>query len=307
MQEKKQSLQTGGRKIPFKAKLALSTACVIWSASFVATKTALPVIPPWTLVALRVLTAAVCFSAWLLVKRVKIPSISGKEWGILFLMSIFGASMHYGIETIGLQYTTASNASLYSATSPVIISILAALFLGERLTWKKALGIGVALAGVLVVQGPETLMQFELKGRLLGDFLVFLSIFMWSIFAVMGKGLTGKLGAPLVVSLATIMGALLLVPIGLYESSSRSFSPASITAEPWIAVLFLGVGCSFLGMFLFFYALQHMESQKVGVYLYTILPMTYIIAAFYLGEPLTLGLLIGSAIVLSGVYVTERG
>ncbi len=307
MDEKKQSLPITGGAVPLKAKLALITACIFWAVSFVATKTALPVIPPWTLVTLRVLAAALCFILWLAVKKIKIPALSWKEWGILFLMSIFGTGMHYGTQTVGLQYTAASNASLYAATGPITIFILAALFLGERLTWKKALGIGVALAGVLVVLGPETLMQFELKGRLLGDALVFLSIFMWGVFTVLGKGITDKYGASLVISLATVMGAIYMIPIGIYESMKQSFSLASITAGAWSAVIFLGVGCTFVATFLFFYALQHTESQKVGVYLYTIPPMTYVFAAFYLGEPVTLGLLIGSVIVLGGVYLTEKG
>jgi len=61
---------------------------------------------------------------------------------------------------------------LYAATGPISIAIIAALFLGERITLKKAVGIGCALVGVLVVMGIDTIMAFELKGRLLGDLLV---------------------------------------------------------------------------------------------------------------------------------------
>jgi len=58
---------------------------------------------------------------------------------------------------------------------------------------------------------------------------------------------------------------------------------------------------------LYFKALERTESQKVGVYLYTIPPMTYIIASFYLGEKIGANLIVGSLFVLAGVYITENG
>jgi len=72
-------------------------------------------------------------------------------------------------------------------------------------------------------------------------------------------------------------------------------------------VAFLGITCSFLATLLYFFALERAESQKVGVYLYTIPPMSFLIAGFYLGESIGLNLLIGSLVVLTGVYLTEKG
>jgi drug/metabolite transporter (DMT)-like permease len=77
--------------------------------------------------------------------------------------------------------------------------------------------------------------------------------------------------------------------------------------EGWAAVAFLGVTCSFLATLLYVLALERTESQKVGVYLYTIPPMTYVVAALYLKETIGLSLLLGSVIVMAGVYLTEKG
>jgi len=180
-------------------------------------------------------------------------------------------------------------------------------FLGERITWKKALGIGCAMVGVLIVMGIEELKNFQLKGHLLGDLLVFTSIFMWGIFTVMGKGMTRRMNALDLTAIVTFMGTLTMLPIGWFESADRSFSLFSIPPAGWLAVSFLGITCSFLATLLYVYALRHTESQKVGVYLYTIPPMTYIIAFLVLGEHIGLNLLLGSLVVLAGVYLTERG
>lgn len=300
-------MHTDSKKLPVSAKAALMGACFFWAASFIAIKTALNNIPPLTLVTLRMSVSSLCFLLWLLVRRKKIP-FGGWPWlGRLFLLSLFGAGLHYSIQTIGITYTTASNASLYAATGPISIAIIAAVFLGERLTFKKIAGIACALAGVLIVLGIDTLRAFELKGHLLGDLLVFTSIFMWGIFTVMGKDMTRQMSAIDLAAVVTFLGTLYMIPIGWIESHHQGFSLASISFEAWGAVAFLGITCSFLATLFYFFALERAESQKVGVYMYTIPPMTYIIAALLLKETIGTNLIIGTLVVLTGVYITEKG
>jgi drug/metabolite transporter (DMT)-like permease len=171
----------------------------------------------------------------------------------------------------------------------------------------KTLGISFALMGVLIVMGLETILDFNLKGHLLGDLLVFASIFMWGIFTVMGKSMTRKMSALDLTTVVTVMGAVYMLPLGIIEMNAHSFSLLAISAEAWLSVIFLGVTCSFLATLLYFHALEKTESQKVGVYLYTIPPITAVIAALYLGEFIGLNLVIGAVVVLIGVYLTEKG
>jgi len=294
-------------RIPFYAKIALLIACFLWAASFIAVKVALDTVPPITVVSLRLLISALCFLLWVFFRRSKIK-INNPAWiGRLFVLSLFGTGLHYGIQTIGLQYTTASNASIYAVTGPISITIIAALFLGEKITLKKTLGISFALVGVLIVMGLDTILAFDLKGHLLGDLLVFTSIFMWGIFTVLGKSMTRKMSVLDVTTVVTVMGAVYMLPLGIIEMNKLSFSLVSISAKAWLAIVFLGVTCSFLATLLYFYALEKTESQKVGVYLYTIPPMTAVIAALYLGEIIGINLVIGAIVVLIGVYLTETG
>jgi drug/metabolite transporter (DMT)-like permease len=205
-----------------------------------------------------------------------------------------------------LQFTTASNASLYVTTGPITILLLSAVFLGERITMRKATGVLLAVIGVLVVMGWQTLSSFEL-GNIKGDLLVLSSIVLWGLFTVFGKRMTDELGALRVTAWVTILGAITMVPVGWLEGRATDFSLADTTGEAWAAIAFLGVGCSFLATLLYFVALGMTESQKVGVYLYAIPPMTAVVAAFYLGEVITVNLVIGAVLVIGGVALTERG
>jgi len=281
-------------------------ACFFWAASFIATKKALVSAPPLTVVNLRLLISSFCFLTWILVRR------KGFDFRVsllrtLIVLSLFGTGLHYGIQTMGLKFTTASNGSVYAVTGPITITLIAALFLGETITLKKATGILIAITGVVMVMGLRTVLEFDLRGHLLGDLLVFASIFMWGIFTVLGKKMTEVMRPADLTAVITWIGTVYMIPFSVYEVRGSTFQFSDIALEGWISIGFLGIFCSFLSTLLYLHALSRMESQKVGVYLYTIPPMTYVIAAVVLGERMGGHLLIGTVIVLAGVYLTEKG
>ena len=288
-------------------RLALLGACFLWAVSFVATKIALDVVPPLTVVSLRLLIAAGCFLPVLMTGGRWKTVADGPTLLKLLGLSLFGAGLHYGFQTVGLQTTNASNASVYVATGPITILLLAVVFLGEKLNVRKILGIVIAVAGVLVVMGMDTITGFELGGNLVGDLLVFASIVMWGCFTVFGKKVTDQLGALTVTAAVTLIGATWMAPIGWLEMQRTGFGLAEVTPTAWAAVIYLGAACNFLAVLLYFTALQKTESQKVGIYLYAIPPMTAVSAALVLGEPITLGLVAGTVLVIAGVALTERG
>lgn len=285
--------------------LGLLLACFLWAISFIASKVALESALPLTVVTLRLVLSALCFVAWFSVRGW--PKFDRRQLWQIFLLSIFGTGLHYGTQTVGLQWTTASNASLYAATCPISIAVIAAVFLGERLTGRKLLGIFLAMAGALTAMGISTLVSVEFRGRFGGDMLVFASIFLWAVFTVYGKKLSMRLGAMELLGVVTIIGAVTMIPVGAAEMWWNGATFSSITLESWAAIAFLGLTCSFLATLLYFLALERMESGRVGVYLYTIPLMTYLVAWLYLGEHIGWNLAAASVLVLSGVYLTERG
>ncbi|MBN2369216.1 MAG: DMT family transporter [Vicinamibacteria bacterium] len=290
-----------------RAYTALLLACALWAVSFVATKKALELTPPLAVVALRLALSAACFLIWLAIRRRRLPLVALLDWrGRLVLLSLCGGSLHYGLQTIGLQYTSASNGSLYAVTAPVTIAVLGVIFLGERPTFGKTAGIAVALAGVLTVMGLDELGSVDLGGRVFGDLLVLASIVFWGVFTVLGKTATDRFGAPIMTATVTVLASLTMLPVGLWEIETRGLSLRTISAEAWAAIAFLGVGCSFLATLLYFVALEMSESQKVGVFLYTIPPMTAVVAKLALDETLGLRFFVGSAMVIGGVIITER-
>jgi drug/metabolite transporter (DMT)-like permease len=284
---------------------AVFGACVLWAASFLATKVALETMPPMVLVGVRLGLAAACFGCWLVL--VGGPRPTRAQWRMLGVLSLFGTGLHYGIQTAGLLYTTASNGALYAVTGPVTIAVFGIVVLGERLTLLRTTGLLLALVGVLAVMGPEELAAVDLRSGAAGDLMVLTSIVLWGLFTVFGKRLTEEMGAVRVTAWVTLIGAAWFAPIGLIEAQWVDFSWAGVSWYGWIAAGFLGVGCSFLATLLYFVALRDGSSQAVGAFLYTIPPMTAVAAWLWLGENLDAWFFGGAALVMLGVILTERG
>ena len=285
-------------------RVALLTAAVLWGVSFVATKIALVSAPPWTLVTARLIMAALCFAIWLLVRQAARHPSRRQLLG-LFALSFAGTGLHYGTQTVGLQWTTASNGSLYAVTGPIFIAILARLFLSEPLTARRIVGIALAVLGVITVIGLDTVLAFQL-GHLFGDALVLFSIFLFALFTVAGKPLTDELGSLTVTAWVTMFGAAWMVPIGVAETHLTGFQLSTVSAEGWAAITFLGIGCTFLAVLCFFSALGQTDSQTAGVYLYAVPPITALVAWIRLDEQLGWSFFVGAVLILFGVRLTER-
>ncbi|HOX07005.1 MAG TPA: DMT family transporter [Planctomycetota bacterium] len=287
---------------------ALLAACLLWAISFIATKVALEEgVPPLTVVALRLVIAALCFAPILVRRRAQIFAGGPARWRQLLVLSLIGVSLHHGTQTVGLSHTSASNASLWAMTCPISIALIAAVFLRERIGVRKAGGIVLAVAGALLVLGPDVLRGVDLRGHLLGDGLVFVSLFLWAAFTVYGKRLSAELGPLELIAAATAVGAACMLPVGAWEVWRLGFDPTRIGIEAWGAIGFLGFGCGFLANLLYFLALRRTETQKAGVYLYTIPPMTYAASWLALDERIGPGLIAGSLLVAAGVWLTGKG
>lgn len=288
-----------------KARFALLLTCFFWAISFVASKAALEYFPPITIVTLRMIVSSLCFALLFMRKRPQIPY--RKLWPSLLLLTLFGTGLHYTIQTYGLTLTSAANAGVYAITSPITITVIAWVFLKEGLRPLKTLGMMVALLGVLLVIGPDQIMNFSISGHILGDLLVMTSIFMWGIFTVLCKHFGTSLPALSLTAAITFLGTLLMLPAGIWEFISNPEPIRIAPPQAWLAILFLGVTCSFLATLLYLFALKETESQKVGAYLYTIPPMTQLAAFLILGEKIALLSVLGMGLVLSGVWMTEKG
>lgn len=278
------------------AILALLSAAIIFGTAAVPAKTALKHIPPFVLAELRWVIALLLLGG-LLKRSGERPIMTRFSW----ILGLTGLALFYLFYSYGLRATTAANATLIAGATPVIVALMAAGFLGERITRLKTLGIAVSLVGVsfIVIGGGAAL-----GGSMRGNLLIIGSNVSWAIYTVLGRRVltTGSNLANLVG--IAVAGLILMAPLALWELRTADMS--QVEPRDWLFVVYLAIGPSALAYLLWGYGLGHMEASRASVF-GNIMPLAGALAGWLLlDEHLGLPHVAGGACIIAGVWIATR-
>ncbi len=281
-------------------------AVLVWGGSFIATKIALQDASPVTLVWMRfAMGIPVIGAAVFLQRQFALPR--GREWGYFALLGFLGIAFHQWLQSNGLQTSRASTTAWIVATSPVFIAILGWLALKESLRLMQSTGILLAMAGVLLVVSNGDLSSLAL-GRFgaPGDILILVSAFNWAVFSILSRHGLKKHPATRMMFWVMLLGWLMITVIFL--PSGGLVEIAGFSTRGWASLVYLGFFTSGLTYIAWYDALQGLPAAQTGVFLYLEPPVSVIVAALLLSEPITPAALLGGAIILFGVWLvtTEK-
>jgi drug/metabolite transporter (DMT)-like permease len=141
------------------------------------------------------------------------------------------------------------------------------------------------------------------KEYLLGDLIIVISVVAWGYYAVMGKPLAAKYGALRTTAYALAFGSAMYLPFGAWFAWKYDYSQATLSA--WGSVVYMAIGLSVIVYVLWYWLLKYLDASRLAVYqnIQPILAAT--VAYLFLGETLSSSFLLGGAIVILGVLVTE--
>lgn len=283
--------------------LALTTTALIWGAGFAVARFALRSVSPLQLLAAQSLVAAVAQIAWSAARgdwrqlRLRAPLF----WPLVAL-GLVGQNILNGLVFFGLAHTTATNAALIFGFSPVMIGILAAMFLREPWGARHVLGALAGFAGVAIIitQGhPEAI---RLQGLMLGNLLSLGGAFYWSSYSVVTRGLAQRVAPEVYTFYIITLGS--LGPIVWVWANEGRFPLAGLELPTLLAATFMGVGTGTLGMNLWSWGLAQIEASRVGVFSYLEPVFAAAVAMTFLGERLTLPTAVGAALVFAGIFLS---
>jgi drug/metabolite transporter (DMT)-like permease len=276
---------------------------VLWGVSFVATKAALREISPITLIFTRfALGVAVLVFVLKLRRESLVPP--RESWLMLALMGFVGIFLHQMIQAHGLTLTTAVRTGWLIGVTPIWSAVLAAGFLGEGFGPRKVLGLFIGLAGALLV-----ITRGELSAGVLtlpstrGDLLVLASTWTWAIYTILGRDTLKQLGSARATAAAMLAGWAMMIPFFLAGTGWHEYSGLSSTGVA--AILFLGIGCSGLGYWFWYAALERIDASQVAAFLYLEPLVTLLSAVALLGETVDMSTLLGGLLVLVGVLAVQ--
>ncbi len=277
---------------------ALLGAMGIWGATYVVTDSVLGAMGPYSILLFRFVIAFAVLAPFAVSAGLRARMLVQP---IFLLFGFTGMVLHLALETVGLRYTSPGSAALVIATAPAVTLVASVVFLKEKLTAIRALGIGLSIAGaVLVTQAAATSRG---PSELLGNVLVFAGVLAWGVYAVQGKRMSTSV--PAIVSTAASAGAaaLLIAPVAFVEIASGTvptFDGGSIAG-----ILFLGAGANAAAFALWNVSLRYVEASVAGSYI-NLVPVIGVLLAVTLGETMTPLQWLGGAIVMAGVWLTDR-
>jgi drug/metabolite transporter (DMT)-like permease len=294
----------GRPKTRLTAYLELTFAAVMWGISFIATKVAVTEAPPAVIVWLRFTIGLVILFFYLLFRnRLKLPPL--KDLLYFALLGFIGVSFHQWLQSTGLVTAQASTTSWLVSTAPIFMALLAWVFLKEKLGLLSILGIAIASLGVLlVVSNGNVASVFSGKFGNPGNVLVMISALNWAVFSVLSRSALNKYPAIFVLFYVLFFG-------GLFSSvhflAIRGWTYLGhLSPATWLAVAFLGIGCSFLAYTFWYDGLQTISTSQAGVFLYIEPLVSLFAAAIVLGEIITIPAVLGGSLILLGVWLVNR-
>ncbi len=205
---------------------------------------------------------------------------------------------------IGGRSTSAANIGLIYSISPVLIVLASALWLGERLRPPQALGVALALAGVLhvVLKGQwSTLTSVQFVP---GDGWILAATLSWTFYSLLLKKWHSPLGAGARLAVISLAGALVNLPFALWEIAH---SPVPVFSVEWALYTVIAAVIPGFGAYLAYSVMQReLGAARVSVVLYLAPIYTAALAWLVLGEGLSRYHLWGLALVLPGIYLVTR-
>jgi len=274
---------------------------VLWATAFPAIRVALESFDAASLGFLRTATAAVALLAGARVGRgagIRCRAPGREHLGLAVLCAASGAAAYQYLLNEGERTVTAGTASLIVATAPVYSMLIAARVLGEHMTSRRWVGLGVAFVGaaVVAVSGPGGVALQT------GALVVLVAAVVQGVYHVAQRPLLRTRSAYEVATYTMVGGALMLAPAapGAIEQLGRA------SASAIVAFVFLGLGPSAIGFVTWAAAVQRLEVGRPALALYAVPVVAIAVAWLWLGERPTVVAVLGGLVALAGVALGSR-
>lgn len=273
---------------------------VFWSVNFIIAKIVLREMPPFLLGPIRIALAGLAILpvyCWRNRTGPWLPS----GWPMLVFLALLGVALNQLSFMAGLARTSAAHAAIIIGVTPILVLLIAAFLGQEELAAAKFTGMGIALAGVALLQFAPSKMTGT---SALGDVLILFAAISFALFTVLGKRSNSRYDSLTMITFLYLSGGLLLAPVALIEGAH--FDLTRVSARVWLSLFFMAVFPSLISYLIYYYALGFISAARLSTFTYLQPLLVTALAAWFLNEPLTGWLLAGGAMVLVGVYVTER-
>ena len=284
--------------------ILLLLTTIFWGATPACGKLLVDAMSPLLITGLRFLSISILIFAFLLITgRTKELKITKELLFLTLAMGFMGITLHNGLLFTGLHYTTATNTALIESIGPTATTLLAYLFIGERLTKIGLFGIFISCIGALCIVTKGSIdILINLKFNI-GDLLILACEIAWSAYVIIGWRTNGKITSLSLTAWSTLFGSSLCFVAGA-TTGTLEFGVINSMAVFGFSYLVL-----ISGLFCFISwntAVSKVGASKAGSFVY-IVPLTgAVLGITVLNEEVLLAQILGGILIILGVVITVR-
>lgn len=285
------------------AILAAIGATTIYGINHTVAKGVMPTyVQPFGFIFLRVTGAALLF--WLISFFGPKEKLDKKDWLRILVCALLGMVINMLSFFKGLQLSTPINSAVLVTVTPIIVVVLSAFFLSEKITLNKGLGVFLGFVGAigLIFFGAEV--RQDAPNIPLGNFLFVINATAYGAYLIVVKKLIEKYHPFTLMKWLFTIAIVINLPITLPEVLEMDW--ASMPLWAYGSIAFVIIGTTFLTYLFNVFALTQLKASTIGAFMY-MQPLVGILFALFTGKDhLTLIKIVATALVLVGVYLASK-
>lgn len=289
------------------AQYLLILGIFFWSGNYVIGRALVGTIPPITLAYFRWLLGFIIFLPFCWGELKDNSRTIKNNFFFFILLGLTGVIGFNIFQYQAVKYTTAINATIINAATPMFTAIFSYLFLKNKLSPRQILGIGLGFFGVVGIITQGNLSHLLQTPFNIGDFLMLAAVLLNTVYLLILR-VRGSLVPPKTLFITSTLGGLaVLAPMPVLENYVYGLSwMQKLDFSHLISFLYLGIFPTILSMLFFNKAIMEIGPVKTSIYLNLSIVFTSILGMAFLGERLSFSHLLGGSLIISGVWLTNN-
>ncbi len=280
-------------------------AASIWGGMYVVSKVVLEVIPPFSLLTLRLMLGALALGVVISIRNRRAgerPTISRDLFFKILLVGATGYGVSLGFQFVGTKLSTASNGALVTSATPAFVLLFAPFLLGERVTARRVIALFVSTLGVVAVIDPR---NAELSPSLFwGNMSLLAAALTWALYSVLVRKVARSADLLLSSTVMFLGGLPTSILFSVWEVNTRGIG--EITWGIIGGILFLGIISTAIAMFLWNYAFAQLPAAVASLTFFAQPVVGTLLGWFFLSEAITPLFILGGALIGAGILIATR-
>jgi drug/metabolite transporter (DMT)-like permease len=284
--------QLGNKKLGY---LCLLNTVVLFSTYEVVSKTLVGIMDPFQVNFIRFFTGGLVLFIFLLLKGDM--RISLRDFLYTAAVGVVNVVLSMSLIQLSLyaQGSRASVTAVIFSSNPIFVMLFSAVIDKERITLQKLIGLLAGMLGILIVFGDK--LSFSLEG-ILSPVLALLSAVFYGLYTVLGRKVSVRIGSLKMNSFSFLAGSMVLLPFLLVNGSPvLNFSFSALPQVAYLSVFVTGIA-----YFTYFKGLEAIGASSGSLTFFIKPVLASVIAVIFLGEQTNLNLVLGTLLIISGIF-----